>query len=129
MQPKYFDHQNWFYLHRISNLNLKNCILVMYSKSPLFVLQFPYTHQDLPHYQFLKTLDNGGQAKLYLLYFHGFIDWFMNKIIIFKSLLILWNIFAELDNNKQSIEKSSFAISYMIFALNSIVKICILHTL
>ena len=42
---------------------------------------------------------------------------------------MLWNIFAELDNNKQSIEKSSFAISYMIFALNAIVKICILHTL
>jgi len=30
----------------------------------------------------------------------------MNKIIIFKSLLMLWNIFAELDDNKQSIEKS-----------------------
>ena len=39
------------------------------------------------------------------------------------------SIFAELDNNKQSIEKSSYAISYMIFALNAIVKICILHAL
>ena len=46
----------------------------------------------------------------------------MNKIIIFKSLLMLWNIFAELDNNKQSIEESSFAISNMNFALNAIVK-------
>ena len=36
---------------------------------------------------------------------------------------MLWNIFAELDNNKQSIEESSFAISNMNFALNAIVKI------
>ena len=41
------------------------------------------------------------------------------------QIIALWNIFAELDNNKQSIEKSSFAISYMIFALNAIVKIYI----
>ena len=41
---------------------------------------------------------------------------------------MLWNIFAELDNNKQSIEKSCFAISNMIFALNAIVKIYIHYT-
>ena len=32
---------------------------------------------------------------------------------------MLWNIFAELDNNKQSIEKSCFAISNMISALKA----------
>ena len=39
------------------------------------------------------------------------------------QIIALWNIFAELDNNKQSIEKSCFSISNMIFALNAIVKI------